>query len=145
MASVETWQLCKQGGVCVSWSDCQHEFQQLVWSSSRITSSIEDLTWKHCMQNAMHRNNDTTYMGLFLNNKIRCPALGVMVDITVAEHSQCEFHTQKWTIPDKNSVPLCTDPLSGGSWWQLRLGTRSGGTYNNNKWKQDFNNVYVIK
>ena len=83
------------------------------------------------MQNAMHRNNDTTYVDLFLNNKIRCPALGVIVDIAVVE-TQKPRNELFWK---KNSVRLCTDPLSGGSRWQLWLGTRSGGTYNKNKSK----------
>ena len=54
--------------------------------------------------------------------------MGVIVDVTVVEYSEMNNSGQKY------SVPLCTDPLPGGSRWQLWLGTQSGGTYNNNEY-----------
>ena len=95
------------------------------------------------MQNAMHRNNDTTYVDLFLNNKIRCPALGVIVDIAVVE-------TQKSRNPEMNysGKKFCSTMHGSSVWWFAVAVVAWNSVWGNLQQKQiknDFNNVYAIK
>ena len=78
--------------------------------------------------------NDTTYVDLFLNNKIRCPALGVIVDIAVVE-------TQKSRNPEMNysgkkilfdyARILCLVVLGGSCGLELGLGEPTTTTNEN--------------